>query len=83
MKQIVYSEPQRVIKNSYTTKSGIKKNRYKINTNSIPIKVINHIENTDAKLYLKLKKIGKLPINEETEKIVTYKEWFNLKLKKL
>ena len=40
--QIIWSEPKRILIGSYTTKSGQVKNRYKINSNAKPIKIIMH-----------------------------------------
>lgn len=40
--QTVMSEPSRVFVESYTTKSGQKKNRYKKNPNAQPVKQVTH-----------------------------------------
>ena len=40
--QIIWSEPKKILIGSYTTKSGQVKNRYKINSNAKPVKIIMH-----------------------------------------
>ncbi len=40
--QRIMSEPSRIFVEEYTTKSGDKKNRYKKNRNSKPVKTIQH-----------------------------------------
>jgi len=42
-KQIVMSEPSRILVGDYISPSGIRKNRYKPNPNAKPVKTITHI----------------------------------------
>lgn len=43
--QIIRSAPHRMLLESYTTKSGQRKNRYFVNPESKPVKTIKHLTN--------------------------------------